>query len=140
MRTRASRLAALLGVLGALIAAADTVAAVVVSVHQNPAVPWSPGAVLLFAIYYVLPSLAALAGAILVWQGRPVGRALLVAAGFGLAVIGVPTIFTVGYPLLLAALVLLAAAVIGGRPPLWPSLALTLVAVAGLSAGFFFTR
>jgi hypothetical protein len=161
MRTRASRLAILLGLLGGLLAAVPTIILVILGPYasQGESVACSPGGDCVYHTFTPGPrsgiwaflsadgfhlapaALAALAGAALVWRGRPAGRALLVAAGIGLAFVGVLGVLPApALPFLLAfplALMLLAAAFIDGRPPLWRSVALTFVVVALVYVSFF---
>ncbi|HTE85685.1 MAG TPA: hypothetical protein VK821_13225 [Dehalococcoidia bacterium] len=92
------------------------------------------------AIYLGLVSLVALTGSVMVWQEKPMARALLVAPGINFAGLGVPAIFSIGYLLLFASLLTIVAAFIGGRPPLRPSVAFTFTAAIVLGCGFYLTR
>jgi hypothetical protein len=99
-----------------------------------------PGRSLFAAVFLGVITLTALLGSIQVWRAMPVGRALLVAPGINLVLVGVPAIFSIGYLLLLAALIMLGAGFIGGRPPLWRTVTFTLAGAITLGGGFYLTR
>lgn len=135
---RPRRLAAPLGAVGSLVGIGADLILVLVVVSQD--VGQLPERTVFVAIYLGLVSLVALTGSVMVWQEKPMARALLVAPGINFAGLGVPAIFSIGYLLLFASLLTIVAAFIGGRPPLRPSVAFTFTAAIVLGCGFYLTR